>query len=285
MLPNDGIAPPSRAPVHLRITGRRSWFDFGARDLWQFRDLIRILAMRDIKLRYRQTALGVAGVVIQPILAAGVLTFVFGRVANLPSEGVPYFAFSYAGFLGWNVFASVIGRASGVLVANSNLVSKIYFPRLLLPLSGVVVALVDLAIAVVVMAALMVAYGLVPGLAIVLAPLWVAGIIAVAMGIGVAAGAVMVHYRDVGTATTTLIQTLLYLTPVAYSASAVPKQFRNLYVLNPVATLIEGLRWSAIGTDAPSVGRAVFCAAFCILIFVSGCVVFTRLERSFADVI
>lgn len=275
----------STPPVHVRITGRRSWFDFGIRELWHFRDLIGILAMRDIKLRYRQTATGVVGVVLQPILAAGVLTFVFGRVAKLPSEGVPYFAFSYAGFLGWNVFANMVSRSSGVLVGNSNLVSKIYFPRLLLPLSGIFVGVIDLGIAAIVMVAIMAAYQLVPGIAILTAPLWIVGILSVGMGLGVVAGAVMVYYRDVGTATTAVLQVLLYLTPVAYSATAVPAEFRSLYTLNPLATFVEGLRWSILATGRPSAGRTLLSAVFAVVVLLAGCVVFTRLERSFADVI
>ena len=285
MLPTDGLARGSRPPVHVRITGRRSWFDFGAKELWQFRDLVRILAIRDIKLRYRQTALGVAGVVLAPLLTAGVLTFVFGQVANLPSEGVPYFAFSYAGFLGWNVFANLIGRSSTALLGNASLVSKIYVPRLLLPVSGIFVAMVDFAIASIMMVVLLVAYQIVPGLPILLLPLWLASIVALGLGIGVAAGAAMVHYRDVGVATTAGLQALLYLTPVAYSADLVPERFRELYLLNPLGALIEGLRWSLLGSDPPSAGRIAASVAFSIVVLLAGCALFNRLERGFADVI
>jgi lipopolysaccharide transport system permease protein len=132
--------------VHTRITARRSWFAFGLRELWTFRGLVRILAVRDVKLRYRQTAMGVAGVVIAPLVTAGVLSLVFGEVADLPSDGVPYLVFSYAGLIGWNVFSGVLQRAQGALLGNASLVSKIYVPRLLLPMSGIVAVAVDFAI-------------------------------------------------------------------------------------------------------------------------------------------
>jgi lipopolysaccharide transport system permease protein len=272
-------------PVHVRITGKRSWFDLGLREMWHFRSMVRILAVRDIKLRYRQTALGVGGVILAPLLTAGVLSFVFGEVAGLPSEGIPYVVFSYSGFLGWTVFANLVGRASGSLLSDSALVSRIYVPRLLLPLSGVLVVLVDFAMSSVIMAALMVAYRVAPGPELLAVPLWIGAIIALALGCGAALAAFLVHYRDVGLGINAGLQALLYLTPVAYSVEAVPHRFRGLYEINPLGTLVSALRWSILGTDRPSVARLVASVVVCVIALGAGCVVFTRMERGFADVI
>ncbi len=285
MVPSDGRTSLPETPMHVRITAKRSWFGFGLKEMWQFRGMIRILAVRDVKLRYRQTALGLAGVVLAPLVTAGVLAFVFGQVADLPSEGVPYVVFSYAGFLGWNLFANVLGRASGALLGDSGLVSRIYVPRLLLPVSGVFVALVDFAIASVILVALMAANQLAPSLAILSLPLWIAMVVALGLGIGVALSATIVYFRDVGMATAAGLQTLLYLTPVAYSATAVPDRYRDIYALNPIGAVIEGFRWALIGTQRPESARIGLAAAACVAVLFVGSSVFTRLERGFADVI
>lgn len=278
-------ATASRADSYVRFTAKRSWFDFGLREIFHYRELLRVLAVRDVKLRYRQTALGVGGVVLGPVLTAGVMTFLFGQVAGLSSEGVPYFAFSYAGFLGWNLFAGIVGRSSSVLVGNAALVTKTYVPRLALPLSCVVIVLVDFAIGSLIMAAILVATGVAPGLQLLMLPVWMIGIAGLALGIGSAFAVGMVHYRDVGLATSISLQTLLYLSPVAYSVSEVPERYGLLYTLNPMASLLEGFRWSVLGTGAPSATKVVASFAVSALALLAGCSIFARLERGLADVI
>jgi lipopolysaccharide transport system permease protein len=270
---------------YVRMTAKRSWFDFGLREMFHYRELIRVLAARDLKLRYRQTVLGVAGVVIGPLLTAGVMTFIFGQVAGLSSEGVPYFAFSYAGFLGWNIFAGLVGRSSSVLVQNASLVTKTYVPRLALPLSGLFVVLVDFLIGSILMIAILVVSGIAPGLPLLLLPLWMLAIAGLALGIGSAFAVGMVYYRDVGLATSIVLQTVLYLTPVAYSSTEVPQRFHLLYTLNPVASLLEGFRWSILGTEAPSATRALVSVGLSAVALLAGCSIFARLERGLADVI
>jgi lipopolysaccharide transport system permease protein len=269
----------------VRVSGRRSWYDLGLRELYDYRQLVRVLAARDFKLRYRQTALGAAGVVLGPLLTAAVTTFVFGQIAGLRSEGVPYFAFSYAGLLGWNIFAGLIGRSAGILIGNPGLITKIYVPRLALPFSGVFVAMIDLAIGSLFMILVMAVTTLWPGLPILLLPVWILALMGFGLGIGSAFGAGMVHFRDVGLATGLALQTLMYLTPVAYAASEAPHRFSFLYTLNPMAALIDGFRWSLLGTPAPSATRAIVSVALSVVALVAGCSIFARLERGFADVI
>jgi lipopolysaccharide transport system permease protein len=267
------IRPPSKwAPINLR-------------EVWEFRDLLRRLTIRDLKLRYKQTALGVIWVVLQPLLAAGLLSFVFGSVAKLPSDGVPYFVFSFVGLTIWNLFSSVLGKSSGSLVANSALVSRIFFPRLVLPLSTIGSTLVDFGVAFTMGIVVVAVGGVTPGWALFLLPVWVVMAICIAAGVGLTAAALMVQYRDVSQILPVLTQLLLYATPVAYALSAVPASAQRIVELNPLTAVVEGYRWSAIGTSAPSPASVAWSAAVAIVLIVVGAFVFTRRERRFADVI
>lgn len=255
------------------------------RDLSHHRDLIRVLAGREIKLRYRQTALGVTWVVLQPLLAAGVLGFVFGRIARLPTEGIPYFVFAYAGMLCWNGFSTVITRTTSSLVSNTSLVSKVYFPRLILPLSAVPAVLLDFGVSFVVMVVLLVTNHLTPGSRLLLLPVWLALTLLLAEGMGCFFAAVSVRYRDIPQIIPVTLQLLLYASPVAYSVQAVPDRYQALYHLNPLAGLLEAVRWSVLNTSAPA-GRYLAYSAFsACFAFLAGTVFLERLERRFADVI
>ena len=212
---------------YLSIRPRSGWQALDVKEIWEFRDLLTTLGLRDIKLRYRQTALGAAWVILQPLMAAGIFSVVFGRIAKLPSDGVPYFVFSYAGLLGWNAFSSTLTKASGCLVANSGLISKIFFPRLILPLSTVFSSLIDFGVALVMMAVLLIAYGIAPGIGLLLLPVWLSLILLLAMGIGLYTAALTVSYRDVQYILPVITQFLLYGSPIAYALSAVPKKFEN----------------------------------------------------------
>ena len=275
----------SAEPPHVVIKPPSRWVPLNLREVWAFRDLLTRLAIRDLKLRYKQTALGVTWVVLQPLLSAGILSFVFGTIANLPSNGVPYFVFAYVGMMAWTLFSSSLGKISGSLTGNSALVSKIFFPRLVLPFSTVGSTMVDFVVSFAMGVVIVLVGGVRPGWALLTLPLWVAMAILLASGVGLTAAALAVQYRDVSQMLPVVTQLLLYGTPIAYALSAVPKSYRLFVQLNPLAGIIEGFRWAAIDTTAPSLPWAAWSAAASVLVFIAGAFVFTRRERRFADVI
>lgn len=255
------------------------------RDLWHHRDLVRVLGRRDLTLRYRQTLLGVVWVVLQPILAAGLLSFVFGRVADLPTEGVPTFLFTYSGLLAWSAFSTTLNRAATTLIGSASLVAKIFFPRLVLPLASLSSVAVDFAVTFVILLAMMLARGVPPGPEVVLLPVWMFFLIAMAQGIGAFIGSYAVRYRDFANITPFLLQLGLYASPVAYSVSSVPERYQTLYYLNPVVGLLEAFRWSLFDTPFPTVAHLAYSMVMSLLLLVIGFVVFERRERFFADTI
>jgi lipopolysaccharide transport system permease protein len=253
--------------------------------MWQFRDLLLALAERDVKLRYKQTALGVIWVVLQPLLGAGIFTFVFGRVAKFDSGGIPYFIFSYAGLLGWNAFNSTLSKGSACVLLNAQLVSKVYFPRLLLPLSTVASTLVDFAVAMGLMIFLMVFYHVNPGIGVLLLPIWLAFLVLLGAGIALFASALMVSYRDLQYVIPILLQFLLYASPVAYSVKMVPQHLRAVFMINPIAGLLEAFRWSLLGTGQLHLGQLAYSTIMAGVIFLLGALSFSKMEEQFADVI
>ncbi len=279
-----GPATDSPRPL-LTIRPRSGWPPPNLRELWEFRDLFSRLTRREITLRYRQTALGVVWVLLQPLLAAGVFSFVFGQVADLPSEGVPYFIFAYAGLLVWNVFNATLGKASGSLVANAGLVMKVFFPRLVLPLSGVGTTLIDFGVSLAVMAALLVVGGITPGAGVLLTPVWLVVVLGLGLGLGMAAAAFMVRFRDIGYMLALVTQLLLYGSPVAYGLTAVPDSARPFVLLNPLTGVLEAFRWSLLGTSNLHLGALAYSVVTSALVFWAGAKVFARMEREFADVI
>jgi lipopolysaccharide transport system permease protein len=270
---------------HLTIRPPSGWAALNLVDLWHYRDLLLTLAGRDVKLRYRQTALGVIWVILQPLLAAGIFSFVFGKVAKLPSDGMPYFVFSFAGLLGWNAFNSTLTKASACIVNNSQLVSKVFFPRLILPLSSVLSTLIDFTVAMSLMVGLMVHYHVVPGWGLLLLPVWLLLLIMLGVGIGLYTSALMVSYRDLQYAIPVLLQFLLYASPVAYAVSAVPDKLRPYYFLNPISGLLEAFRWSLLGTGQMSWGWTAYSSGWVVAVFIFGALAFKKMERRFADVI
>jgi lipopolysaccharide transport system permease protein len=244
------------------------------------------LAARDVTLRYRQAVLGVLWVVLVPLLGAGVLAFVFGGVADLPGPpGIPYFVFTLAGFVVWTTFSQVATRSAGSLLANAPLVGKVYFPRLLLPLSSILSTFVDVAVSLSLLLVLLIATGTWPGAGVVLLPFWFAAMLALALGIGLLAGALMVRFRDVQYILPVAIQVLLFASPVAYLLTDVPDGSRWWYELNPLTGLLEGARWSLIGTPRPETGLAAYAIVAAVVVLSVGGAVFNRMERVFADVI
>lgn len=267
----------------LRPESRRLRVDL--RELWRFRDLLTVLGGRDIRLRYRQTALGATWVVLQPVLAAGIFAFVFGRVARLPSEGVPYFVFAYAGLLGWTAFNATLTKASNSLVSNTALVSKVFFPRMLLPVSVVGSTLVDFGVSFVIMVLLILINGIGFSPAILLLPVFLLALVLAALGAGMVAASLMVSYRDVQYIVPVMTQLLLYATPVAYGMQAVPEPLRPLVLVNPLAGIIEGFRWSLLSTSSPDPAGLAYSVVASLGLFAVGVVTFQRMERRFADVI
>jgi lipopolysaccharide transport system permease protein len=270
---------------HLTIEAGRAWAPLNLRELWQFRDLLVTLAGRDLRLRYKQTALGVVWVILQPMLAASVFAFVFGIVAKLPSGKVPYLVFSYAGLLGWNLFSGVLTKITGSLVGNAHLISKVFFPRLILPLSSIGSVLVDFSVAAAMMVILMVVFRITPSPLLLLLPVGMVILTGVALGTGLAASALAVSYRDVQYIIPVFTQILLYASPVAYSVSAVPGRYRWLYMLNPLTPPLEAMRSSLLGTPFPGWPSLGISAALAMLLLSAGLYSFKRMERKFADVI
>jgi len=267
----------------IRPVGDRTFPDFA--ELWRFRDLCVALGRRDVTLRYRQTLLGVIWVVLQPLIAGGLFSVVFGKVAKLPSEGRPYFVFAFAGFIAWSAFQSTLTRASSSLLAQSNLVSKVYFPRLVLPVSSLFSSVVDFAVGLASLAVLLVLIGLAPGLPVLTLPFWILLLHAMGLGLGALAAALSVRFRDLQHALPVLVQLLLYASPVAYAISAVPERLRPYFLLNPMSGVLDGFRWSVLGTSPPAAAAVALSVTGALVALVVGSAVFARFERRLADVI
>jgi lipopolysaccharide transport system permease protein len=277
---------PSAEPrPFLVIRPPKRWAPFNVRELWQFRDLLARFSRRDLTLRYRQTALGVIWVVLQPLLAAGAFAFVFGTVAGLSSAGVPYFAFAFAGMLAWNAFSGVLTRMSTSLVGNAQLVSKIFFPRLVLPLSSIGSVLVDFIVSMAMMVVIWPAAGVAPGWGLLTLPIWLAAVLLLASGLGLLAAALMVPYRDVQYVLPVATQLLLFISPVAYSLAHVPSSARFLYELNPLTGLLEGFRWSLLDIGPLQPFPTLWAFGCSVVLFFIGSFAFAHMERKFADVI
>ena len=283
---SPAFSRPAKPLLTIRPAAR--WAKLSLRELWLYRDLLYTFAQRDVKVRYKQTALGVIWVILQPLLASAIFLFVFGMIAKLPSENVPYLVFAYAGLLAWNAFNGTLTRASASVVENARLVSKVYFPRLMLPLSTTGTTLVDFAVAAGPLAVMLAWYRINPGWPVLLLPLWMAVLLAGAVGLGLWTSALMVRYRDLQYALPPFMQLMLYASPVGYSASQLDmlsSKVRTIYYLNPLSSLIEGFRWSALGTGSVHWGWVLYSAAVVVVVMFVGLVSFKRMERQFADVI
>lgn len=268
----------------LRIDSRRRWFpDLGA--LLRYRRLIVLLSRRDITAKYRQTVLGTLWIFAGPLVSAGLFSLVFGRIAGLPSDGDSYFAFSYAALLGWNLFSTTLTSTSSSLTGNSSLITKIYFPRLVLPLSTVGTTLLNTAISFGVMLVLLVIYDIGFTFQLLVLPVWLLLAVMLAVGIGSVLSALAVSFRDVNYLTPIVISLLIYVSPVAYSIEAVPKSLRTYYLLNPLTTIVEGCRWSVLGSGSLTPWAIAYTVALTLGALLVGLGLFARLESNFADVI
>jgi len=263
------------------ITG---WVPVDLRELWDYRELLYSFISRDIKVRYKQTALGAAWAVIQPLFMMIVFTLAFGRLAKIPSEGLPYPLFSYAALLPWTLFAEGITRSTNSMISNSNIMTKVYFPRLIMPISGILSPLIDFTIAFVILLGMMLYYGFTPTINVLFLPAFILLALGTSLGVGLWLSALNVQYRDFQYTVPFLIQMWLFASPVVYPSSLLPEPYRTLFGLNPMAGVIEGFRWALLGTAPPSYLIAVS-ALMVVALLVSGAFYFKRMEKTFADVV
>ena len=273
------------SPIHTVIEPPRGWAPLELGEVWKFRELLLFLTWRDIMIRYKQTALGAAWAILQPVLTMLVFSIIFGGLAKLPSNGVPYPIFTFAALLPWQLFAFALTNSSNSLVDDQKLISKVYFPRLVIPLSSVIAGLVDFAIAFLVLIGLMAWYGIHLTPAILLLPVFLLLALTSAMAVGLWLSALNVQYRDIRYVVPFLTQFWMYATPIAYSSELIPQKWLWLYSLNPMTGVVEGFRWAILGKsnlDPVSLGIS---AAVVVVLLIGGLYYFKRMEASFADVI
>lgn len=271
----------SELVIEAGKTERHYW-----KDLWRYRELFYFLAWRDILVRYKQTAIGIAWALIRPLLTTIVFVFVFGKLAKLPSDGVPYAVLVFAALLPWQFFANAFVEAGNSLISNANMISKVYFPRLVVPASAVIVGLVDFLISGVMLAGLMLWYDVAPDWRIMTLPLFLAIAVVAAMGAGLWIAALNVKYRDFRYIVPFVVQFGLYASPVGFSSAIVPEQWRLLYSLNPMVGVIDGFRWAILGGENHLYWPGmVFSIALLLVTTITGVLYFRKLEKSFADVI
>jgi lipopolysaccharide transport system permease protein len=269
----------------FRIERRQGWALQSLSEVWPHRDLLWLLVQRDIKLRYRQTGLGVIWVVLQPLIPAVIFTVVFGRLAQMPSDGTPYLLFVFSSLLGWNLLAGSIARAGNSLVAHASLLTKVYFPRILIPIAGGLGVFVDLAVSLLLLVALLFYHGVGWHGGLLTAPLFLALIFFVATGVSLWLSALSVYYRDFVYVAPFMTQVWMYMSPVVFPVSIVPERWRVWYAFNPMVSGLEGLRWSILGRANLTIEMLVVSSVAAVVLFLSSLVFFERVQRSFADVI
>jgi len=267
------------------IRPSRGWVPLKLKEFWEYRELLYFLIWRDIKVRYKQTALGAAWAIIQPLFTMIVFSIVFGRLAQIPSDGVPYPIFAFCALLPWQLFAHALTESGNSLVASQNLITKVYFPRLVIPLAAVLAGLVDFAIAFVVLLGMMAYYGIVPTMAVVFLPLFLLLAVTTALAVGLWLSALNVQYRDVRYTIPFLTQFWLFITPIAYPSSLVPEGWRTLFGLNPMAGVVESFRWALLGTASAPGPMLAVSVAVVVALLVGGLYYFRRMEKTFADVV
>jgi lipopolysaccharide transport system permease protein len=279
-------ASPTRSPLRAtRLRPPHGRIAIGWADLWEYRDVLYFLTWRDIKVRYKQTALGVGWAILQPLLTMVVFSIFFGALAKIPSGDVPYPVFSYAALVPWTFFANSVTQASNSLVDQEAILTKIYFPRLLVPTAAVLAGLVDVAIAFIVLFGLLPVYGITPTAAVLTVPLLIAFVAVTALAVSLWLSALNVRYRDVRYTLPFVVSVWLFASPVAYPSSLVPESWRPLYSLNPMVGVVDGFRWALLGdAEAPGLSLLVS-AAMVALLLTGGLIYFRSMERSFADAV
>ncbi|HVG01528.1 MAG TPA: ABC transporter permease [Nitrospira sp.] len=277
-------------PAHPRLPSvqirpHRGLFHLDLPAVWHYRELLAFLVWRDAKVRYKQAVIGAGWAIFQPLMSMLLFTAIFGYVAKLPSDGVPYPVFAYAGLIPWNFIAQATSRSGTSLVGESHLISKVYFPRLLIPLAAAVTPALDLLCALAVMIPLMMWFGMTPGWPILLFPLFLLMALLTALAVSLWLSALHVQFRDVGHLIPFCVQFWMFASPVVYSVTLIPEKWRAVYSLNPVVGVVEGFRWTLLGQPAPALDTLLPSMGIVGLLFASGVVYFKRMERTFADVI
>ena len=280
------LAPIASHPLSTmttRIEPPRGWFDLRLKELWDYRELLYFLVWRSVKVRYKQTAMGVVWVVIQPLFTVLAFTLFFGKLAKLPSQGLPYPVFYFAAAVPWMYFSTALTKATNVVVENQSVITKVYFPRLILPISSVLSGLVDLGIAFVVLVIFTLSYGLRPGLGVLLLPIFLLVAVLTALGVGLWLSALNALYRDVSYVIPFVVQFWMLASPVAYSSSLVPEKWRWLYGLNPMAGVIDGFRWALTGHGQRPVPAILASSVIVGIVLLGGLFYFNRMEGTVAD--
>ncbi|MCC6189493.1 MAG: ABC transporter permease [Anaerolineales bacterium] len=279
-------SPPLPALVpHVRIRPSRGWVSLNLREVWEYRELLYFLIWRDVKVHYKQTALGAAWAILQPFMTMVVFSLFFGRLAGVPSDEIPYPIFSYAALVPWTFFSHGLMQASVGMVTHANLIKKIYFPRLVLPTARVLAGLVDFALAFSVLLGMMLFYGIRPTTSVVWLPLFMLLAVITALGVGLWLSAMNVQFRDIGYTVPFVTQFWMFATPIAYPSSLLAEPWRTLYGLNPMAGVVEGFRWALLGADTAPQAIILVSAVVAVLLLISGAYYFRRMERTFADVV
>lgn len=282
------LAPASvddRLVPYVRIEPSRGWVSLKLRELWEYRELLYFLVWRDIKVRYKQTVLGAAWAIIQPFFTMVVFSLFFGRLARIPSDGIPYPIFSYSALVPWTFFANGMSQAATGLVSHANLIRKVYFPRLALPLARVLAGAVDFVLAFIVLLGMMLAYGIVPTVNMLWLPLLLLLALSTSLGTALWLSAMNVQFRDVGYTVPFITQFWMFATPIVYPSSLLPEPWRTLYGINPMAGVVEGFRWALLGTDTAPGPIIIVSSLAALALLISGAFYFRRMEKTFADVV
>lgn len=270
-------------PCNIVVRPSSGWCALDLRDLWEYRELLYFLAVRDVSVRYKQTILGAGWAILQPVLTMIVFSIFFGHLGKIPSDGIPYPVFAYCALLPWQLFASAVTQSGNSLVTSQNLITKVYFPRLVIPIAPVLSALVDFAIAFGVLIVMMLYYGVYPSWTVVTLPLFLGLDILTCLAVGIWLSAMNAMYRDIRYTIPFLVQFWMFVTPVAYPASMVPEQWRWIYGLNPLSGVVEGFRWALVGRGEPPWTYLCVSIPVVFILLISGMYYFKRVERSFAD--
>jgi lipopolysaccharide transport system permease protein len=283
-LPVDTSPLPNDVSI-TRIRPSRGWISLNLRGLWEYRELLYFMTWRDIKVRYKQTVLGAAWAILQPLFTMVVFSLFFGKLAKIPSDGIPYPIFSYAALVPWQFFANGLSNSSSSLVASANLIKKVYFPRLVVPISAVLSGVVDFVLAFVVLLVMMLFFGIAPTARVIWLPALLLLALVTSLGVGLWLTAMNVQFRDIRYAVPFLVQAWMFASPIAYPSSLLDEPWRTLYGINPMVGVVEGFRWALLGTETAPGPIVLVSAVVAVGLLVSGAFYFRRMEKTFADVV
>lgn len=281
---DSGISDITDIPV-IRIEPTKGWLSIKIRELWEYKELLYFFLWRDFKVRYKQTVLGVGWAIIQPLVSMVIFTIIFGRLAKIPSDGIPYPIFSYAALLPWSFFSQGLNGASHSMVGNSNLIKKVYFPRLIIPLAGILSGIMNFLLSFIVLLLMMLYFGIMPTINILWLPLLLLLALCTSLSVSLWLSALFVQFRDIGSVIPFLIQIWFFCTPVVYPSSLLQEPWRTIYSLNPMVGVIEGFRWALLSTDTAPGPMIIVSSLVVLFLLTGGILFFRRLEKTFADVL